>query len=148
MAKSLALAACASTLVCTLALGAAPTLADVPQTTCSLATLRGTYAFAGTSIKAQVWYGTSGMESYDGHGNLKYYELQSDGVTQNTWTGTGTYTISANCIATVIYDNDVSDRWTYFVAPDGGVFYYNNNLGFGKVSAGHEDRISKALLIQ
>jgi hypothetical protein len=122
--------------------------ADSTPLACSLATLHGTYAFAGTGIKNLVWSGTSGMESYDGHGNLKYHELESDGITQNTFTGTGTYTITANCIATVIYDGDVTDRWTLFVAPDGSVFYYNNNLGFGKVSAGHEDRISKALLVQ
>lgn len=144
MKTLLALAACTSAL----GFGAIPAFADSPPTTCSVATLHGTYAFAGTAIKNLVWSGTSGMETYDGHGNIKYYQLESDGITQNKFTGTGTYTITANCIATVIYDNDVTDVWTYFVAPDGSIFYYNNNLGLGKVSATHEDRISKALLVQ
>jgi hypothetical protein len=115
---------------------------------CSLATLRGTYAWGGASIQNLVWSGSSGMESYDGHGHMKYFELQSDGVTQNRWAGTGTYTITANCIATVIYDGDVADPWTYFVAPRGGVFYYNNNLGHGRAGGGQEDRISLVLLVQ
>ena len=115
---------------------------------CSLATLHGTYAWGGASIKNQVWSGSSGMESYDGQGHLKYFELQSDGVTQYRWTGTGTYTITANCIATVLYDGDTTDQWTYFVAPHGGVFYYNNNLGLGRAGGGQEDRISWTLLVQ
>jgi hypothetical protein len=121
-------------------------IADTP-TTCSLATMRGTMAFAGTGEKGGVPYSVSGMESYDGQGHLKYYELYSDGVTQHKWIGTGTYTITTNCIATVIYDGDVADAWTFFVAPDCSIFYYNNNLGYGNVSGGHEERISKALLI-
>ena len=143
MTKAMALGAVLSTL----ALNTVAAFADTP-TSCSLATLRGTYAWGGTSVKNLVWSGSSGMESYDGSGHLKYYELQSDGITQSVWNGTGTYTITANCIATVIYDGDVTDRWTYFVAPAGGVFYYNNNLGFGRAGGGQENRISKALLIQ
>jgi hypothetical protein len=131
----------------TLSFGSVSALADTP-TTCSLATMRGTMAFAGTGEKSGVPYSVSGMESYDGQGHLKYYELQSDGITQHKWTGTGTYTITTNCIATVVYDGDVVDPWTFFVAPDGSVFYYNNNLGLGNVAAGRSDRISRALLIQ
>jgi hypothetical protein len=130
-----------------LGLGATAAFGDVP-TSCSLATLHGTYAWGGTSVKNLVWSGSSGMESYDGQGHMKYYELQSDGVTQNKWAGTGTYTITANCIATIIYDGDATDVWTFFVAPDGGAFFYNNNLGFGRVSGGREDRISRALFVQ
>ena len=133
-------------LLCVAALSASAAFAD-SSVGCSLATLRGTYSWGGVSIKNFVWSGSSGMESYDGLGHMKYYELQSDGVTQSTYSGTGTYTITDNCIATVIYDGDVTDKWTYFVAPDGAVFYYNNNLGFGRVSGGQENRISWALLV-
>jgi hypothetical protein len=93
-------------------------------------------------------YSSSGMESYDGHGHMKYYELQSDGITSHVWTGTGTYTITPNCIATIIYDGDVADPWTYFVAPDGSAYYYNNNLNSGHIGGGHVDRISRALLVK
>jgi hypothetical protein len=108
----------------------------------------GTMAWSGAGETRGVPHSSSGMESYDGKGHLKYYELYSDGITQHKWIGTGTYTITANCIATVIYDGDVADPWTFFVAPDGSVYYYNNNLGLGSVAAGRSDRISKALLVQ
>jgi hypothetical protein len=130
-----------------LSLSAAPAVADTP-TSCSLATMRGTYGFAGTGVRRGVPYSGSGFESYDGQGHLKYYELQSDGMTQNKYSGTGTYTITANCIATIIYDGITTEVWTYFVAPDGDVFFWNNNLGYGNVSGGREDRISRALLVQ
>lgn len=122
-------------------------IADTP-TTCSLATMFGTMAYSGAGETGGVPHSSSGMESYDGKGHLKYYELYSDGITQHKWIGTGTYTITANCIATVIYDDDVADPWTFFVAPDGSVYYYNNNLGLGSVAAGRSDRISRALLVK
>ncbi len=132
-----------------LSLSGASALADIPAPEpCSLATLHGTYGFAGTGIRRGVPYSGSGFESYDGQGHLKYYELQSDGTTQSKYTGTGTYTITANCIATIIYDGITTEVWTYFVASDGDVFFYNNNLGYGNVSGGREDRISRALLVQ
>ncbi len=143
MRKSLILAACASIL----GLSALPVFADDAPTTCSLATLHGTMAWGGAAEKNGVPYSGSGMESYDGQGHLKYYTLHSDGYTQNTFIGTGTYTITSNCIATVIYDGDAANPWTYFVAPDGSVFYYNNNLGHGAVGGGQENRISRALLV-
>jgi len=143
MNKSLATIACISAI----GFGVSSALADAP-TSCSLATLHGTYAFAGVAEKAGVPHSSSGMEAYDGQGHSKYYELWSDGYTQHKWVGTGTYTITANCIATVIYDGDSTDVWTYFVAPDGSGFYFNNNLGLGAVGAGQENRISRALLIQ
>jgi hypothetical protein len=142
MKKFMALATC----LCMAGFGAASVFAE-DYGVCSLATMHGTYAWGGTSVKNLVWSGSSGMESYDGLGHLKYYELQSDGITQSTYAGTGTYTITANCIATIIYDGDATDRWTFFVAPDGGTFYYNNNLGFGRVSGGQENRISRTLLV-
>ena len=122
--------------------------ANAPPLTCSLSTLRGTMAWGGTNTKSGVPRSSSGMESYDGSGHLKYYSFASDGYTTNTWTGIGTYTITANCVATIIYDGDPTDTWTFFVAPDGSAYYTNNNLNFGAISGGRTDRISRALLVQ
>ena len=129
-------------------LSAGSVFADDTPSVCSLATLHGTMGWSGIGQKNGVPYSGSGMESYDGHGNIKYYTLHSDGITQSKYIGTGTYTITSNCIATVIYDGDVAQPWTYFVAPDGSVFYYNNNSGNGGIGAGQENRISRALLVQ
>jgi YD repeat-containing protein len=112
-----------------------------------LATLRGTYAFAGVGYDSTFPFSTSGMESYDGQGHLKYTQLWHEGTTF-TYNGTGkVLSITTNCVATVIYDGDTTHVWTYFVAPDGSHFYYNNNIDNGLESAGHEDRISLALLV-
>lgn len=131
-----------------LGLSAAPAWSDAPQT-CSLASLKGTMAWSGVTTRpGGVQKSSSGMESYDGVGHMKYFQLQSDGITQSKFSGTGTYTITQGCIATVVYDGDTANPWTYFVAPDGSTYFYNNNLGFGAISAGHVDRISRALLVQ
>ena len=131
-----------------LALSSLVAVADTAPTTCSLATLRGTMAWGGTNTKSGVPRSSSGMESYDGNGHIKYFEYASDGYTTNTWTGTGTYTITANCVATVIYDGDPTDTWTFFVAPDGSAYYSNNNLNFGAVGGGRTDRISRSQLVE
>jgi hypothetical protein len=130
-----------------LGLGSLAALAEEPQAPCSLATLRGTYAYAGVSFQNGLAHGGSGIEYHDGHGNLKTIDQGSDGVTSFKSSSTGTYTITPDCIATVIYDGDTADPWTYFVAPDGSVFYYNNNNNHGRVSGGHEDRISRQSLV-
>ena len=153
MKKSVILTACMSVL----ALGSLATFADGPPSTCSLATLHGTYAYNNIVTTARGPQATNGLESYDGAGHLKYFQQYNyGGVTSGTWTGTGTYSfapftqggITVNCIATVIYDGDTSHPWTYAVAPDGNFFNYTNLFNMGAVAAGHEDRISRALLVQ
>jgi hypothetical protein len=137
MKKSWILAGCVSIL----GLSAPPVFAD--ETTCSLETLHGTYAFAGPGTDYGVPYTTSGRETYDGQGHIKYFQLWDEAGVTYTFTGTGTYTMTADCVATATYG---TSHWTYFVAPDGHTFYLNNNNNFGIMSAGHEDRISRALL--
>ncbi len=144
MNRSMIRTLCASSLV----LCASATFADNSPTTCTLASLRGTLAWGGTTDRAGVPRSSSGMESYDGHGHLKYFEYASDGYTTNTWTGTGTYTITANCVATVIYDGDTTDAWTFFVAADGSAYYDNNNLNFGNIGASRSELITRAMLVQ
>ena len=145
-------------IACTLALALGTTFtasADDGPTNCSLATLRGTYAFAFTETRQGAPFSSSGMESYDGLGHLKYRQLWSTGYTSGQWTGTGTYSfakatnngITASCVATVIYDGDTTHPWRYFVAPNGSAFFWNNILNTGDVSGGRESRISTATLV-
>ncbi len=116
---------------------------------CSLSTLRGTYAWfvVATNIYSGP-YSASGLESYDGRGNMTGYQLSSDGVTQGEVTYVATYTITANCIATVIYEGAPESPFKAFVAPDGSNFYWNNNFGFGGISGARAERTTRALLIQ
>ncbi len=78
---------------------------------------------------------------------MRYYELSSDGVTTSTYTGTGTYTITENCVATVVYDSEVVP-WVYFVSADGEHYFWNNNQGVGHITSGRADRVSLALLVK
>ena len=80
-------------------------------------------------------------------GHFKYHEVDSDGYTTQTYDYHGTYTITANCIASVTY-YEGGPVWTYFFAPDGSAYYWVNAQNTGRVSANHADRISRALLVK
>jgi hypothetical protein len=100
-----------------------------------------------TARDSNEWSDTthgSGRETYDGQGHIKYSQLWDESGVTYTYTGTGTYTMSSDCVATAAYG--LENHWTYFVAPDGNVFYFNNNNNTGVMSAGHEERISRGLL--
>jgi hypothetical protein len=124
----------------------AETPADDGPQHCSLETLHGTMVYATTASNHGVQWSLSGQESYDGKGHMKYYELLSYGGEPQTYAGTGTYTITANCIATVTYDAG-NPPWVYFVSADGEHYYWNNNQNSGVIGAGRADRVSKALLV-
>jgi len=136
-----------SAYVSILALGAVPVFADDGPTTCSLETLHGTMAYEHISWKGGVPSAGSAMESYDGKGHFKYHEVDSDGYTTQTYDYHGTYTITANCIASVIYFEG-GPAYEYFVAPDGSAYYFSNAQNVGRVSAFRADRISRALLVE
>jgi len=136
-----------SVYVSILALGAVPAFADDGPTTCSLQTLHGTMAYAHISWSGGAPSAGSAMESYDGMGHFKYHEVDSDGYTTQTYDYHGTYTITANCIASVSY-YEGGPVYEYFVAPDGSAYYFSNAENVGRVSAFHAERISRTLLVQ
>jgi hypothetical protein len=115
---------------------------------CTLETLKGTMAWSTTSfsVTGSVSSG-SGQESYDGRGNMKYFELYSDGLISTSYAGTGTYTLSESCIAVVTYDSETVP-WVYFVSADGDHYYWNNNQGNGVINSGRADRVSTELLVK
>jgi hypothetical protein len=121
--------------------------AAVAEDACTLGTLHGTLAWSATTSTGGVPHAASGFESYDGNGHVKYSELFSDGYTTETYTGNGTYTIGANCIAQVTYDGG-GTPFVYFVAPDGSAYYWANNQNTGTISSGRADRVSRGLLVK
>jgi hypothetical protein len=128
-------------------LGTAVAHADDSLATCSLSTLRGTMAWASTYTNNSVPRAASGFESYDGRGHMKYSELVSDGFTTHTYTGTATYTMTSDCIASVIYDG-AGAPFVYFVSPDGRAYFWANNQNFGVVSSGKAERISLGQILK
>ena len=122
--------------------------ADEAPQHCALATIHGTYAFESTGTDGGVPFSTSGMESYDGQGNIKYTQLWHEGGVTYTYNSTGKIlSMTPNCIAKAIYDGNTAIVYTYFVAPDGTRFYYNHAGSNLIENSGREDRISLALLV-
>src|SRR5208337_3847149 len=110
---------------------------------CTNATLHGTVVAAISKTTAGAPTSTMYMESWDGVGNLQYLETDSNGTTTSApYYGTGTYTIAANCIATVYYDGDTAQPWTYYIDANGSGYSWVNTLNIGIVSAGQTQLIS------
>jgi hypothetical protein len=94
---------------------------------CSEATLHGTYLFADDGVivagNDQTPFATAGYEVYDGNGKVR-------GVQSGNFGGevsrkdhfSGTYTVKADCTATVTYPGGEPFRYDLFVAPDGSKF--------------------------
>jgi hypothetical protein len=93
---------------------------------CSKATLDGTYLFAEDGFiltdNEQVPFALAGYQVYNGNGKVR-------GVQSGNFGGdvfrkepfTGTYTVKADCTATVTYAGG-DEQFDLFVAPDGSKF--------------------------
>jgi hypothetical protein len=93
---------------------------------CSEATLDGTYLFAEDGViltgNDQVPFALAGYQVYNGNGKVR-------GVQSGNFGGevfrkepfTGTYTVKADCTATVTYAGG-DEQFDLFVAPDGSKF--------------------------
>lgn len=147
MENTCVLAACMTLLT----LGTFPALADNDDdaASCTLAIMRGTYAWDYAATNVGGPYSTTSRKPYDGHGHMQWYQLfNSAGTASYTYSGIGTYTMTIDCVASVVYNGFHNDApYTYFVAPHGDSYYWNNNFADGTVAGTRVDRISKALLV-
>ena len=114
---------------------------------CSTATLKGTLAFAVEKTSSGVPGSSAGLESYDGGGNLHYVQTDSNGYSTTSYQGTGTYTITRGCVASVYYDGSTTP-FVYFVAPNGSAFWWINNQNKGTLAAGKETRVTAELIVK
>ena len=109
---------------------------------CSKATLDGTYLFAqnGVEIKGndQRPFAIAGYDVFDGNGGVKGVASgNSNGQTFRNESGSGTYSVKANCTGTFTLTNGT--HYDMFIAPDGSMFsFVRTNPEF--VSAGFEMR--------
>jgi hypothetical protein len=109
---------------------------------CSEATLHGTYLFAqnGVEIKGndQRPFAIAGYDVFDGNGEVKGVASGNfNGETFRNESGSGTYSVKANCTGTFTFTNGT--RYDLFIAPDGSMFtFVRTNPEF--VSSGFELR--------
>ena len=94
---------------------------------CSEATLKGTYLFAqnGVEIKGdeQRPFAIAGYDVFDGNGEVKGVASGNfNGETFRNESGSGTYTVKANCTGTFTFTNGT--RYDMFIAPDGSMFTF------------------------
>jgi hypothetical protein len=94
---------------------------------CSEATLKGTYLFAqnGIEIKGdeQRPFAIAGYDVFDGNGEVKGVASGNfNGETFRKESGSGTYSVKANCTGTLTFTNGT--RYDIFIAPDGSMFTF------------------------
>jgi hypothetical protein len=94
---------------------------------CSEATLDGTYLFAEDGViltgNEQTPFALAGYEVYNGNGKVRGVQSGNfGGEVSRKERFTGTYTVKADCTATVTYTNGEPFRYDLFVAPDGSKF--------------------------
>jgi hypothetical protein len=130
-----------------LAGGSAPADArNGDRTTCSVATLRGTYLFAieGIVVNASqhLPFAGAGYEVYDGRGNvLVHVSLSQNGQITRNVEIPGTYTVDGDCTATSTLPG-TEEHFDMFVAPDGSMFTFVSTDP-GVVFSGSELRTAK-----
>ena len=94
---------------------------------CSEATLHGTYLFAEDGViltgNDQTPFALAGYEVYNGNGKVRGVQSGNFGgeIVRNEHFS-GTYTVKADCTATVTYPNGEPFRYDLFAAPDGSKF--------------------------
>jgi hypothetical protein len=112
---------------------------------CSLATLRGTYVYAGDGFVVEagssqrVPFATAGREVYPGDGTVTAVDTTvTNGVAQRSELGS-TYTLASDCAGVYTYDDDPDNPYDIFADPSGAEFAYVATAP-DRVAAGYERR--------
>jgi hypothetical protein len=120
---------------------------------CSKATLDGRYLFAEEGViltgNDQVPFALAGYQEYDGNGKVEGVQSGNFGgeVVRNERFA-GTYTVKANCTATVTYTDGEPFRFDLFIAPDGSKFTLVQTNPSEWVTSGFELRVTAKRVAQ
>jgi len=109
---------------------------------CSTRTLRGTYQYREEGTWQGEPYRSSGLETYDGRGNVVGMATDSD--TGESYRFTGTYEIDGDCHGRVRYSGDFF--YDLYVAPDGSTIELIAT-DVGAVLSGPSRRVSDRFII-
>jgi hypothetical protein len=113
------------------------------QNYCSAKTLKGTYNYNVTGNDGSAPFAESGLETYDGKGNI--HGVGSDSSEPNNAPFGGVYSINGDCTGTLDYGDGAI--YNIYVKPDGSGFSFLDKTP-GNVLAGEERRISKKLILK
>jgi hypothetical protein len=119
------------------------TAATLPSTFCTTGTLRGTYQYREEGYWDGLPYRSSGLETFDGQGNVVGMATDSD--TPEGYRFTGTYEIDQNCHGKVNYSG--GDSYAIYVAPNGSTIEFIST-DFEAVLSGPSRRVSFGFLVQ
>ena len=122
-----------------------PTL-TAPTVACSKRTLSATYVTSEVLNQDATLAGFVARMSYGANGTYTYREVTDNGAGTVKRTGTGTYTVAANCIATLYEDGAVSPAYAAVVNPDGNEYWWMNIKNDGTYSASKATRVSQSLV--
>ncbi|MDD2770171.1 MAG: hypothetical protein PHT19_15705 [Methylococcus sp.] len=110
---------------------------------CSVKSLKGTYAYSSQGYYGGEPYAESGMESYNGAGNV--INMYTDSLQKANMGDTATYVVGADCSGTVTYS--AGSVYNIYVSPNGDSMTYILTSGDGAI-AGTSHRISNKLILK
>lgn len=110
---------------------------------CSTRTLRGTYQYREEGFWQGEPYRSSGLETYDGRGNIVGMATDSD--IGESYRFTGTYEIDGDCHGRIRYSGDFF--YDLYVAPDGSTIELIAT-DVGAVLSGPSRRVSDRFIIR
>ncbi len=118
-------------------------VADTTNPRCSNRSLRGTYTyFAQGSDNHLFFYLQTGMETYDGQGNVKNKYV--DSLTRTMNFDTATYEVGANCAGVARYAS--GDIFNVFASPADDSFVYVQVPNGRSILTGSQQRVSRRVI--
>lgn len=124
-------------------LSSAP-IEESTETSCSLATLTGTYIYSEQGFLGGQPYASGGMFSFNGAG--KVASIFTNSTTREQAPATGTYTVNSNCTGTVTFGAEPTVN--IYLSPNGDTFRYVRVTTDEPVLASEVQRVSNQLIIK
>lgn len=115
------------------------------ETSCSLATLTGTYLYSEQGFLGGQPYASGGIFSFNGTGQVT--SIFTNSSTREQAPATGNYAVNSNCTGTVTFGTEPTVN--IYLSPNGDTFIYVRvTTDDDPVLASEVQRVSKQLIIK